>query len=140
PGAHGRAPQLGRRPADLLPRPLPAPGLNSPPGPGGRAGDEIRCVPRRSRPYRAAMTTDPGSSPRPVEVTAANIGTALAVRVRPDQERLVGPVAKSLAEAYVHPDVAWPRLIADGGRAVGFLMAFFDADWFGDGRVRRSGL
>lgn len=86
------------------------------------------------------MTTDPGSSPRLVEVTAADIGTALAVRVRPDQEHLVGPVAKSLAEAYVHPDVAWPRLIVDGGRAVGFLMAFFDADWFGDGSVRRSGL
>ncbi|GHH30566.1 N-acetyltransferase [Streptomyces lanatus] len=51
------------------------------------------------------------------------------------------PVMQSLAEAYVHPPgVAWPRLIVDGDRAVGFLMAFFDIDWHGDGSVRRSGL
>ncbi|MFG2679422.1 GNAT family N-acetyltransferase [Streptomyces sp. NPDC048392] len=73
-------------------------------------------------------------------ITSANLGTALGIRVRPDQEVAVEPVVKSLAEAYVHHGVAWPRLIVDGDRAVGFLMAFFDIDWYGDGSVLRSGL
>lgn len=59
-------------------------------------------------------------------VTPATIDAALALRVRPDQEGLVSPVATSLAEAYVHGDIAWPRLIFDGERPVGFVMAFFD--------------
>ncbi|MFJ3232273.1 GNAT family N-acetyltransferase [Streptomyces sp. NPDC086787] len=92
--------------------------------------------------------------PRLVEITPGNVDAALAIRVRPDQEHAVAPVVKSLAEAYVHPGVAWPRLIVDDtvddgdggedgggdGRPVGFLMAFLDIDWHGDGTVRRSGL
>ncbi|MEU5087424.1 GNAT family N-acetyltransferase [Streptomyces sp. NPDC021356] len=73
-------------------------------------------------------------------MTPANLDAALGIRVRPDQEHAVAPVVKSLAEAYVHPGVAWPRLITDGGRPVGFLMAFFDIDWRLDGSVTRSGL
>ncbi|GGL11598.1 N-acetyltransferase [Sphaerisporangium melleum] len=73
-------------------------------------------------------------------ITPANIEMAIAVKVRPDQERFVSPVAKSLAEAYVHPEVAWPRLIFDGDRPVGFLMAFLDIDWDGKGVDFRSGL
>lgn len=60
------------------------------------------------------------------KVTPKNIEAALAVKVRPDQESLVAPVVKSLAEAYVYPDHAWPRLIYDGEQVVGFLMAFLD--------------
>ncbi|MFE1010842.1 GNAT family N-acetyltransferase [Streptomyces sp. NPDC058794] len=74
------------------------------------------------------------------EVTRANFEAATAIRVRPDQEFAVEPVMTSLAEAYLHPGVAWPRLILDGDRPVGFLMAFFDIDWYEDGSVRRSGL
>lgn len=76
------------------------------------------------------------------KITPDNVDAALGVKVRPDQERLVAPVVKSLAEAYVHQDVAWPRLILDGDRAVGFLMAFFDIDFAGDGTGKdiRSGL
>ena len=73
-------------------------------------------------------------------ITPANIDTALAVKVRPDQERFVSPVVKSLAEAYVRPEVAWPRLILDDDRPVGFLMAFLDIDWDGNGVDVRSGL
>ncbi|MEU6887842.1 GNAT family N-acetyltransferase [Streptomyces viridosporus] len=84
------------------------------------------------------MTT---TAPRLEEVTAENLDAALGVRVRPDQEHAVAPVVKSLAEAYVHPGTAWPRLIVDGDRAVGFLMAFFDLDWHDDGgSAVRSGL
>ncbi|MFJ5995711.1 GNAT family N-acetyltransferase [Streptomyces sp. NPDC092370] len=83
------------------------------------------------------MTT---TGPRLEEITPANLDAALGIHVRPDQEHAVAPVVKSLAEAYVHPAAAWPRLIVDDDRPVGFLMAFLDIDWYEDGRVRRSGL
>jgi len=73
-------------------------------------------------------------------ITPANIELAISVKVRPSQERFVSPVVKSLAEAYVHQEVAWPRLIFDGDRPVGFLMAFLDIDWDGQGVDFRSGL
>jgi diamine N-acetyltransferase len=76
------------------------------------------------------------------KVTAANFDAAIGLKIRPDQDHLVAPVVKSLAEAYVHPDVAWPRLIFDDDRPVGFLMAFLDIDWADDGTGTdiRSGL
>lgn len=84
------------------------------------------------------MTTSPALR----EITAATFEAAIGIRVRRDQEHLVAPVVKSLAEAYVHPGVAWPRLVVDGERPVGFLMAFFGVDWAGDGSGSdvRSGL
>jgi diamine N-acetyltransferase len=60
------------------------------------------------------------------EITPDNVEAAIALKVRPDQERFVSPVVKSLAEAYAQPEVAWPRLILDGDDLVGFVMAFFD--------------
>jgi len=77
------------------------------------------------------------------KITPRNLDAAIGVHVRPDQEHAVSPVVQSLAEAYAHPGVAWPRLIVDGGRAVGFVMAFLDIDWAGadgDGTDLRSGL
>ncbi|MEU6380911.1 GNAT family N-acetyltransferase [Streptomyces sp. NPDC046909] len=79
-------------------------------------------------------------TPRLEKITSRNLDAALSVRVRPEQEFAVAPVVKSLAEAYVHPDTAWPRLITDDDRPVGFLMAFFDIDWREDGTLFRSGL
>ncbi|MFG2354299.1 GNAT family N-acetyltransferase [Streptomyces sp. NPDC048521] len=80
-------------------------------------------------------------TPRLETITPSTFETAVGIRVRPDQEHAVSPVVQSLAEAYVHPaGVAWPRLILEEDRAVGFLMAFLDIDWYGDGSVRRSGL
>ncbi|MEW2448727.1 GNAT family N-acetyltransferase [Streptomyces parvulus] len=84
------------------------------------------------------MTTSAGL--RLETITSANFEAAAGIRVRPEQEFAVEPVVRSLAEAYVHHGVAWPRLIVDGDRPVGFLMAFFDIDWYEDGSVRRSGL
>lgn len=97
-------------------------------------GRKIPCRPV----YGFGMT----NALRLVEITAANFDAAIGVKVRPDQEHLVAPVVKSLAEAYVHPDVAWPRLILDGDRTVGFLMGFFDADFAREGEEPdlRSGL
>ncbi|AVT40908.1 GNAT family N-acetyltransferase [Plantactinospora sp. BB1] len=65
------------------------------------------------------------SSPRLEKVTPDNVVAACKLRIRPDQEGLVAPVAQSLAEAYVQPEVAWPRLVYDADRLVGFVMAFF---------------
>ncbi|MDR3082788.1 MAG: GNAT family N-acetyltransferase [Streptomyces sp.] len=91
------------------------------------------------------MTTTAGSATtttlRLEEVTPQNFDAAIGIKVRPDQEHAVSSVMQSLAEAYVHPEgIAWPRLIVDDGRPVGFLMAFLDIDWRGDGTVFRSGL
>ncbi|MFF4011794.1 GNAT family N-acetyltransferase [Streptomyces sp. NPDC001717] len=62
-------------------------------------------------------------------VTADNFDAVCAVQVRPDQNHLVSPVMKSLAEAYVHGEAAWPRAIVDGDEVVGFVMAFLDIAW-----------
>jgi diamine N-acetyltransferase len=59
------------------------------------------------------------------ELTPDNVGAACAIRLRPGQDRFVAPVAESIAEAYVSP-AAWPRVIEDEGRVVGFVMASFD--------------
>ena len=85
------------------------------------------------------MTT--ASTPRLEEITPGNFEAATGIKVRPEQEFAVSPVMQSLAEAYVHPaGVAWPRLIVDDDRPVGFLMAFFAIDWKADGTLFRSGL
>lgn len=72
-------------------------------------------------------------APRPAlrlePVTADNFDAVCAISVRPDQSRLVAPVVKSLAEAYVHGESAWPRAIVDGDEVVGFVMAFLDLAW-----------
>ena len=61
-------------------------------------------------------------------VTRANVGDAIRLSVRPDQERFVAPVVMSLAEAYAWSDVAWPRLVYDADRLVAFVMGAFDPD------------
>ena len=76
------------------------------------------------------------------QITPHNYEAALSVKVAPHQQDLVEPVVMSLAEAYVYSEYAWPRLIYDGDRVVGFLMAFLDIPWDpgNDPNDRRSGL
>ncbi|MFE2295849.1 GNAT family N-acetyltransferase [Streptomyces sp. NPDC059452] len=77
-------------------------------------------------------------------VTPDTVLDACRLEVAPEQRKFVSPVAQSLAEAYVHPDVAWPRLIRDGDRIVGFVMAYFgvtlDYDADVPGAPLRNGL
>ncbi|MEU3976140.1 GNAT family N-acetyltransferase [Streptomyces bacillaris] len=84
------------------------------------------------------------ASPRLEEVTPDTVLEACRLEVAPEQRKFVSPVAQSLAEASVHPDVAWPRLICDGDRIVGFVMAFFGVPFDYDAGVPdappRSGL
>ena len=60
-------------------------------------------------------------------ITPENVGAACRLRVRPEQEGMVAPVSWSLAEAYAHGEVAWPRLVYDGDQLVGFVMAGIEA-------------
>jgi diamine N-acetyltransferase len=59
-------------------------------------------------------------------VTQENVRAACKLKLRPDQENLVAPVAWSLADAYAARDIAWPRLIYDDAQLAGFIMAAFD--------------
>ena len=61
-------------------------------------------------------------------VTKDNVRRACDVKVHPAQEKFVAPVAVSLAEAYVHHDMAWPRVVVDGDRVVGFVMVAIQPD------------
>ena len=61
-------------------------------------------------------------------VTPDNVRAACELRLRADQDHLVAPVAWSLADAYVRPGIAWPRLIYDGDELTGFVMAAFAPD------------
>ncbi|MCH0540285.1 GNAT family N-acetyltransferase [Streptomyces sp. MUM 203J] len=77
------------------------------------------------------------------KVTEENVAEACRIQVAPEQEAFVTPVAESLAEAYVHQDLAWPRVVMDGDETVGFVMAFFDVRFTEDGSIHdrpRSGL
>ncbi|SEP39258.1 GNAT family N-acetyltransferase [Amycolatopsis saalfeldensis] len=65
-------------------------------------------------------------TPHLAEVTADNVNAACRLAVAPHQRDYVASVAESLAEAYVQPAVAWPRLIYAGGELVGFVMGAFD--------------
>jgi diamine N-acetyltransferase len=62
------------------------------------------------------------------KITPENVKAACALQVAPGQERFVAPVVTSLAEAYAHGDTAWPRLIMDGDRIVGFIMLGINPD------------
>jgi diamine N-acetyltransferase len=91
----------------------------------------------------AGVQADLTAAPRTlslVPVTPVNVEAALAVRVAPDQEHLVRSVATSLAEAYVHPDLAWPRLVVADGAPVAFVMAFLRSAWEDDADDLRSGI
>ncbi|WP_329496696.1 GNAT family N-acetyltransferase [Kitasatospora herbaricolor] len=81
------------------------------------------------------------SALRLVPITTENVEDACRLSVRPDQQRLVQPVAQSLALAYAFGERAWPRLVMDGEEIVGFLMAFFDVPFDADPPgVTRDGL
>jgi diamine N-acetyltransferase len=67
-------------------------------------------------------------SPRLELVTPENVGEACKLKVAPEQEEVVAPVAVSLAEAYAQPNVAWPRLVYDEEKLVGFIMGGFDPE------------
>lgn len=66
------------------------------------------------------------SSLRLEKITPENVDAACDLKVRPEQERFVAPVARSLADAYAHAEAAWPRLVVDGDQLVGFVMGGFD--------------
>lgn len=62
------------------------------------------------------------------ELSATNIVAANTLTLKPGQEQFVAPVSHSIAEAYVNPSTAWPRVVRDGDDVVGFIMGNFDAE------------
>jgi diamine N-acetyltransferase len=62
------------------------------------------------------------------ELSAATIVAANTLTLKPGQEQYVAPVSHSIAEAYVNPSTAWPRVVLDDDEVVGFIMGNFDAE------------
>jgi diamine N-acetyltransferase len=112
------------------------------PGVAGRpaVGSDVIAQRGTSNPVDGPVVVRYGPRMRLEIVTPNNYEAAFALSVRPDQEDMVAPVVKSLAEAYVFRHQAWPRLIYDGDRLVGFLMAFLDVPWGNSPDDLRSGL
>lgn len=53
----------------------------------------------------------------------------LSDTLQPEQKQAVAPNVVSIAQAYVHPDIAWPRAIYQDEQLVGFvMMSLFDKD------------
>jgi diamine N-acetyltransferase len=65
---------------------------------------------------------------RLVELSASNIVAANSLTLKPGQEQYVAPVSHSIAEAYVNPVNAWPRVVIDGDDVVGFIQGNFDPE------------
>jgi len=89
-------------------------------------GQESRSLPPAELNPFGRNVGDMSSGLRLEPVTQENVRAACKLKLRPDQESLVAPVAWSLADAYTAPDIAWPRLTYDGDQLVGFIMAAFD--------------
>ena len=66
------------------------------------------------------------------ELSAATVVAANNLTLKPGQEQYVAPVSHSIAEAYVNPTTAWPRVVVDSAdgesTVVGFIMGNFDAE------------
>jgi diamine N-acetyltransferase len=62
------------------------------------------------------------------ELSASNIVAANTLSLKPGQEQFVAPVSHSIAEAYVNPSTAWPRVVLEDDEVVGFIMGNFDPD------------
>jgi diamine N-acetyltransferase len=67
-------------------------------------------------------------APRLEVLTPANVASACQIKVAPEQEEFVAPVAVSLAEAYASFHTAWPRLVYVGDEPAAFVMGGFDPD------------
>jgi diamine N-acetyltransferase len=62
------------------------------------------------------------------ELSARTIVAANTLTLKPGQENYVAPVSHSIAEAYVNPTTAWPRVVIEDDEVVGFIMGNFDPD------------
>jgi diamine N-acetyltransferase len=67
-------------------------------------------------------------APRLEAITPANVDMACQIKVAPEQEEFVAPVAVSLAEAYASYQTAWPRLVYVRDEPVAFVMGGFNPE------------
>jgi diamine N-acetyltransferase len=61
-------------------------------------------------------------------ITDRNLKAVCGLTVAPGQQHLVADNVRSLAEAYVNYEEAWPRAIVRDDQVVGFLMLEIDPD------------
>jgi diamine N-acetyltransferase len=61
-------------------------------------------------------------------VTPENLSAVVGIEVHEAQSSFVAPVINSLAEAYVHPNTAWPRVVFSDDTPVAFVMGAFDPE------------
>jgi diamine N-acetyltransferase len=60
------------------------------------------------------------------ELNAANIVAANSLTLKPGQEQFATPESYAIGEPYVNPTTAWPRVVLEDGKVVGFIMGNFD--------------
>jgi diamine N-acetyltransferase len=62
------------------------------------------------------------------ELNARNISAANSLTLKQGQERFVAPLSYSMAEPFVNQATAWPRVVLEDGKVVGFIQGNFDPD------------
>lgn len=62
------------------------------------------------------------------ELNATNIVAANSLTLKRGQEQFIAPPSYAISEAYVNPTTAWPRVIKDGDKVVGFVRGNFDPE------------
>jgi GNAT superfamily N-acetyltransferase len=62
------------------------------------------------------------------ELSATTIVAANGLTLRAGQEQFVTPPSYAIADSYINPATAWPRVVLDGDTVVGFIRGNFDPD------------
>ncbi len=62
------------------------------------------------------------------ELNARNISAANSLTLKQGQERFVAPLSYSMAEPFVNQATAWPRVVLEDGKVVGFIQGNFDPE------------
>lgn len=62
------------------------------------------------------------------ELNASNIVAANSLTLKRGQEQFIAPPSYAISEAYINPTTAWPRVIKDGDKVVGFVRGNFDSE------------
>ncbi len=61
------------------------------------------------------------------ELSASTIEAANSLTMKPGQEQFIAPPSYAITEPDMNPTTAWPRVVVDEGKVVGFIRGNFDA-------------
>lgn len=62
------------------------------------------------------------------ELNASNAVAANSLTLKRGQEQFIAPPSYAISEAYVNPTTAWPRVVMDDDKVVGFIRGNFDPE------------